>query len=129
MVSTTCPLRLLWIYSNLRVARRVVVYTPQLYKNFTLKSGEGLSVAFVVIWLVGDLCNLIGASRAGLLPTVIILAGYVRLSLINLGSVSSALTLVTVYLLRYHPSHSNILLSLVKTGHAGAPTNTTRWRC
>jgi len=61
------------------IATWVVVYSPQLYKNFTLKSGEGLSVAFVVIWLVGDLFNLIGASRAGLLPTVIILAGYYTL--------------------------------------------------
>jgi hypothetical protein len=60
-------------------ARRVVVYSPQIYENFILKSGEGLSIAFVVIWLAGDLCNLIGASLAGLLPTVIILAGYVRL--------------------------------------------------
>ena len=79
------------MYSNLRVAPRVVVYTPQLYKNFTLKSGEGLSVAFVVIWLAGDLCNLIGAIRAGLLPTVIILAGYVSLFLLTyyLGSVST----------------------------------------
>ena len=60
-------------------ARRVTVYSPQIYENFILKSGEGLSIAFVVIWLAGDLCNLIGASLAGLLPTVIILAGYVRL--------------------------------------------------
>lgn len=57
----------------------MVVYSPQIYENFTLKSGEGLSVAFVIIWLAGDLFNLIGASAAGLLPTVIILAGYVRL--------------------------------------------------
>lgn len=94
MVSTTYPLRQLWIYSNLRIARRVVVYTPQLYKNFTLKSGEGLSVAFVVIWLVGDLCNLIGASRAGLLPTVIILAGYVRLFLLPVLVLVSAFDVV-----------------------------------
>ncbi|KAH9991288.1 PQ-loop-domain-containing protein [Russula vinacea] len=58
------------------IATWVVVYSPQIYENFTLKSGEGLSIAFVVIWLAGDLCNLIGASTAGLLPTVIILAGY-----------------------------------------------------
>ncbi|KAH9969784.1 PQ-loop-domain-containing protein [Russula dissimulans] len=58
------------------IATWVVVYTPQIYKNFTLKSGEGLSIAFVVIWLIGDLCNLAGASIAGLLPTMIILATY-----------------------------------------------------
>ena len=32
---------------------------------------------FVVVWLLGDLCNLVGASMAGLLPTVILLAVYV----------------------------------------------------
>ncbi|KAI9451403.1 hypothetical protein F5148DRAFT_1152503 [Russula earlei] len=36
----------------------------QIYENFVLKSGEGLSIAFVVIWLAGDLCNLLGASMA-----------------------------------------------------------------
>ncbi|KAI9508897.1 PQ-loop-domain-containing protein [Russula earlei] len=58
------------------IATWVVVYSPQIYENFVLKSGEGLSIAFVVIWLAGDLCNLLGASMAGLLPTVIILAAY-----------------------------------------------------
>jgi len=60
------------------ITRRVVVYSPQIYENFNLKSGEGLSIAFVVIWLIGDLCNIVGASIAGLLPTMIILAAYVR---------------------------------------------------
>lgn len=64
------------------------MYSPQIYENFSLKSGEGLSIAFVVIWLVGDLCNLIGASIAGLLPTVIILAGYVRLLIFLLFSLA-----------------------------------------
>lgn len=58
------------------IATWIVVYSPQIYENFTLKSGEGLSIAFVVIWLIGDLCNLVGASIAGLLPTMIILAAY-----------------------------------------------------
>jgi uncharacterized protein with PQ loop repeat len=56
---------------------RLVVYTPQIIENYRRKSGEGLSVLFVVIWLIGDLFNLFGAILAGLLPTVIILAVYV----------------------------------------------------
>ena len=67
----------LWIGLDF-LYRRVVVYSPQIYENFVLKSGEGLSIAFIVIWLAGDLCNLAGAWVAGLLPTMIILAGYVR---------------------------------------------------
>jgi hypothetical protein len=54
-----------------------VVYTPQIIENYRRKSGEGLSVSFVVIWLIGDLFNLFGALLAGLLYTVIILAAYV----------------------------------------------------
>lgn len=61
------------------IATWVVVYSPQIFENFSLKSGEGLSIAFIVIWLAGDLCNLVGAWIAGLLPTVIILAGYYTL--------------------------------------------------
>jgi len=57
----------------------IVVYSPQILKNYQLKSGEGLSVLFVIVWLLGDLCNLFGAILAGLLPTVIILALYYTL--------------------------------------------------
>ncbi|KAJ7212034.1 PQ loop repeat-domain-containing protein, partial [Mycena pura] len=55
------------------------VYSPQIYENYSLQSGEGLSVLFVLIWLLGDICNLVGAVLANLLPTVIILAIYYTL--------------------------------------------------
>ncbi|KAH9936153.1 PQ-loop-domain-containing protein [Fomitopsis serialis] len=58
------------------IACWLVVYTPQIYENYRLKSGEGLSVFFVVTWLIGDLCSLSGALLANLLPTIIILATY-----------------------------------------------------
>ena len=54
------------------------MYSPQIIENYQLKSGEGLSVFFVIIWLAGDLANLLGAVLAGLLPTIVILAAYVR---------------------------------------------------
>lgn len=59
------------------IACWIIVYTPQIVENYSLQSGAGLSVLFVVTWLVGDLANLFGATIAGLLPTVIILAVYV----------------------------------------------------
>ncbi|KDQ25593.1 hypothetical protein PLEOSDRAFT_1066693 [Pleurotus ostreatus PC15] len=59
------------------IACWIVVYSPQIYENYSLQSGEGLSVAFVVVWLLGDLCNLVGSAVAGLLPTVIIVAAYI----------------------------------------------------
>jgi len=55
------------------------VYTPQIIENYQLKSGEGLSVFFVVTWLLGDLCNLAGAVMAKLQATMIILACYYSL--------------------------------------------------
>ena len=64
---------------------RIVVYSPQIIENYQLKSGEGLSVFFVLIWLAGDLTNLFGAMLAGLLPTIIILAVYVSTSLLPRG--------------------------------------------
>ncbi|KAF8895317.1 PQ loop repeat-domain-containing protein [Infundibulicybe gibba] len=54
----------------------VVVYSPQIYENYSRQSGEGLSIRFVIVWLLGDLCNLVGAVWGGLLPTVILLALY-----------------------------------------------------
>jgi len=57
----------------------IIVYSPQLYENYALQSGEGLSILFVVVWLLGDLFNLLGAVAAGLLPTIIILALYYTL--------------------------------------------------
>jgi len=55
-----------------------------------------LSVFFVAIWLLGDLCNLVGAVMAGLLPTMIILAVYY--------SVCDITLLFQIYYYRYtHP--------------------------
>lgn len=58
---------------------RIIVYSPQIYENYSRKSGEGLSVAFVITWLLGDLFSLAGAIIAGLIPTVILLACYVSI--------------------------------------------------
>lgn len=60
---------------------RIVVYSPQIYENYILQSGEGLSVLFVVVWLLGDLTNFVGAILANLLPTVIFLGVYVSHSI------------------------------------------------
>lgn len=55
---------------------QIVPSISQLHENYVLKSGEGLSITFIGIWLAGDALNMIGAIREGLLPTMIILAGY-----------------------------------------------------
>jgi uncharacterized protein with PQ loop repeat len=49
---------------------------PQLIQNYRTGSAEAISITFLSIWFVGDVCNLIGAVWAGLVPTVIALAVY-----------------------------------------------------
>lgn len=58
----------------------MVVFTPQIYENYSLQSGEGLSLVFIVTWVIGDFSNLVGAVLGGLLPTMVILALYVSLA-------------------------------------------------
>lgn len=57
----------------------LIVYSPQIWENFVIKSGDGLSVSFILLWLAGDLTNLAGGAMAHLLPTMIVLAVYYSL--------------------------------------------------
>ncbi|KAF5096943.1 hypothetical protein D0Z00_002603 [Geotrichum galactomycetum] len=72
----TTPLRetLAGISSSTSLACWIVLLLPQLIEQWKLKSSEGLSVGFILIWFIGDIANLSGALWAGLLPGVILLA-------------------------------------------------------
>ncbi|KNZ58232.1 hypothetical protein VP01_196g1 [Puccinia sorghi] len=48
----------------------------QIYENCLHKSGEGVSISAVVIWMIGDLTNFFGAAKQHLLDTMIILSVY-----------------------------------------------------
>ncbi|KAF4590718.1 hypothetical protein EYR40_009315 [Pleurotus pulmonarius] len=96
------------------IACWIVVYSPQIYENYSLQSGEGLSVAFVVVWLLGDLCNLVGSAVAGLLPTVIIIAAYYTLC--------DSILLLQIYYYRW--KKSNRLTSSDERAPLLATTNT-----
>ena len=83
-ISIACwSVGLFWIWTKVRTelkvtsVHRIIVYSPQIIENYQLQSGEGLSLLFIYVWLLGDVCNLVGAAMAGLLPTVIILGVYV----------------------------------------------------
>ncbi|WVQ82764.1 hypothetical protein IAT38_004896 [Cryptococcus sp. DSM 104549] len=80
------------------IALWIVVYTPQIWENYQLQSGEGLSVPFIILWLLGDITNLFGGVMANLLPTVIILAVYY--------TVCDLILLFQVYYYRRFPSPS-----------------------
>lgn len=64
------------ICGSISIACWVVVFSPQIIENFQRSSAEGLSIEFVVIWLAGDVFNILGSVLQGVLPTMIILAIY-----------------------------------------------------
>ena len=49
---------------------------PQIYKNYQLKSASGLSIWFLMIWLLGDVSNLLGAVLTRQAGWQIFVAGY-----------------------------------------------------
>ena len=61
---------------SISIACWVVVFTPQIFENFRRSSADGLSLVFIIIWLLGDVFNILGAVLQGVLPTMIILAVY-----------------------------------------------------
>lgn len=68
------------ITGSISIACWIIVFAPQIYQNFARCSAEGLSLLFVVLWLLGDVFNVIGAILQGVLPTMTILAIYYTLA-------------------------------------------------
>ncbi|KAK4123066.1 PQ-loop-domain-containing protein [Parathielavia appendiculata] len=64
------------ICGSISIACWVVVFSPQIIENLRRGSAEGLSIQFIVVWLLGDVFNILGAVLQGVLPTMIILAIY-----------------------------------------------------
>lgn len=73
---TPSPLRvaLSGVSSSTSLACWIVLLLPQLIEQWKVKSSDGISLGFIVIWFIGDLANLIGSLWANLLPGVILLA-------------------------------------------------------
>ncbi|KAI6092658.1 PQ-loop-domain-containing protein [Hypoxylon rubiginosum] len=64
------------ICGSISIAAWVVVFSPQIIENFRRGSADGLSVPFIILWLLGDVFNILGAVLQGVLPTMLILAIY-----------------------------------------------------
>uniref|UniRef100_A0A915D650 Lysosomal amino acid transporter 1 n=1 Tax=Ditylenchus dipsaci TaxID=166011 RepID=A0A915D650_9BILA len=47
-----------WHYISVSMAHPLF---PQLYENYRTKRCEGLSIFFLMFWMIGDTCNMIGA--------------------------------------------------------------------
>lgn len=61
------------ICGSISIACWVVVFSPQIVENFRRSSAEGLSIVFIVVWLAGDVFNILGAVLQGVLPTMVCL--------------------------------------------------------
>ncbi|KAF2208487.1 hypothetical protein CERZMDRAFT_49070 [Cercospora zeae-maydis SCOH1-5] len=68
------------ICGSISIACWVVVFSPQIIENFRRSSAEGLSVEFIIIWLLGDIFNILGAVLQNVLATMLILAIYYTLA-------------------------------------------------
>jgi len=64
------------LLGSVSLASWVFLLLPQLVENYRSGSADGISLAFLCVWFLGDVTNLVGALRAGLVPTVIALALY-----------------------------------------------------
>jgi uncharacterized protein with PQ loop repeat len=68
------------ICGSISIACWVVVFSPQIIENFSRSSADGLSVVFLIVWLAGDVFNVLGSILQGVLPTMVILAVYYTLA-------------------------------------------------
>ncbi|KND87386.1 putative vacuolar amino acid transporter [Tolypocladium ophioglossoides CBS 100239] len=64
------------IFGSISLAAWICLLLPQLLANYKAQSADGLSMTFLVVWLLGDASNLIGALLTHLAPTAIALAVY-----------------------------------------------------
>ena len=66
--SFSCPLT---FPRSISIACWIVVFSPQIIENFRRQSADGLSLLFLVVWLAGDVFNILGAILQGVLPTMV----------------------------------------------------------
>lgn len=64
------------ILGAISITAWVVVFSPQIWTNFSTRSAEGLSLSFVVLWLIGDFFNIIGALLQNVQWVLTVLAIY-----------------------------------------------------
>ncbi|CRG85333.1 putative membrane protein YOL092W [Talaromyces islandicus] len=64
------------IFGSVSLTCWIFLLVPQLIENYRYGSAEGLSMAFLIVWFVGDVANLIGGLWAQLVPVVVAIAVY-----------------------------------------------------
>ncbi|KDN60629.1 hypothetical protein CSUB01_04964 [Colletotrichum sublineola] len=64
------------IFGSISLTAWICLLLPQLLTNYKAQSADGLSMGFLIIWLIGDVTNLLGALFTHLAPTAVALASY-----------------------------------------------------
>ncbi|KAH7020430.1 PQ loop repeat protein [Ilyonectria destructans] len=64
------------IFGGISIACWVVVFSPQIIQNFRNKKADAVSLPFLLIWLVGDIFNVVGSVLQKVLTSMIVLAIY-----------------------------------------------------
>ncbi|QUC20078.1 uncharacterized protein UV8b_04319 [Ustilaginoidea virens] len=64
------------IFGSVSLTAWICLLLPQLIANYKAKNADGLSMAFLLVWLLGDVCNLVGALFTKLAPSAVALATY-----------------------------------------------------
>ncbi|KAK1997444.1 PQ-loop-domain-containing protein [Colletotrichum falcatum] len=64
------------IFGSVSLTAWICLLLPQLLTNYKAQSADGLSMGFLIIWLIGDVTNLLGALFTHLAPTAVALAMY-----------------------------------------------------
>ncbi|KAI9829202.1 MAG: hypothetical protein M1826_005797 [Phylliscum demangeonii] len=96
---------------SISLAAWIFVLVPQLVENYKNGSADGVSLASLLVWFLGDMANLSGAIWAGLVPTVVALAAYFCLA--------DAITVTQCFYYNHINARRKALLDDVpSTGHA-----------
>lgn len=67
------------------------MFSPQIIENFRRSSADGLSLQFIIIWLFGDIFNVLGGVMQGVLPTMVSNRGPFDMSLLIIVQIILAL--------------------------------------
>ncbi|KAL5614767.1 hypothetical protein BROUX41_004856 [Berkeleyomyces rouxiae] len=94
------------ICGSISIACWVVVFTPQILQNFRRSSTEGLSIQFIIVWLAGDVFNIIGGLMQGILPTMV----RAFLSLRSLRSIANGLCRQLQIILAFYYTIADMVL-------------------
>ncbi|KAG2218810.1 hypothetical protein INT45_005457 [Circinella minor] len=65
-----------YIFGYASIGCWFVVFTPQIWENYVRKNTDGVSITFLLLWILGDIFNLVGVFLEDLLVTMLFIALY-----------------------------------------------------